>query len=182
MAKQDKPTGQQQQHRKRTLWRVLLPGALLVALVLVLALGLFGTPPAAPLPLRVQASPSRVVALAHLEQLSDLSLPGGTSRFDYQSVDPRTRLLLISHLGASSVTVFDLASGRIRANIASISQVHGVLAIPDLGRVYASATGEDQVVAIDEHSLRVMATIPAGVYPDGRYTQNIMTNEKGSER
>jgi YVTN family beta-propeller protein len=65
------------------------------------------------------------------------------------------------------VTVFDLASRSIRGNIAHISDVHGVLAIPELGRVYASATGENQVKVIDEQSLRVVATIPAGVYPDG---------------
>lgn len=65
------------------------------------------------------------------------------------------------------VTVFDLASGRIRANIAPLADVHGVLAIPELGRVYASATGENEVEVIDEHSLRVVATIPGGVYPDG---------------
>jgi len=42
-----------------------------------------------------------------------------------------------------------------------------VLAIPELGRVYASATGENQVKVIDEQKLAVVATIPAGVYPDG---------------
>ena len=130
-------------------------------------LRLFGSPSASPLPLRIQASPSPARVPAHLETLADIPLPGGASRFDYQSVDPRTRLLFISHLGASMVTVFDLASGRIRANIVPISEVYGVLAIPELGRVYASATGENQVKVIDEQKLAVVATIPAGVYPDG---------------
>jgi YVTN family beta-propeller protein len=65
------------------------------------------------------------------------------------------------------VTVFDLTPRRIRANITHIADVHGVLAIPELGRVYASATGENQVDVIDEQSLRVVATIPGGNYPDG---------------
>jgi DNA-binding beta-propeller fold protein YncE len=36
-----------------------------------------------------------------------------------------------------------------------------------LGRVYASATGSHQVVAIDESDFKVLAAIPAGEYPDG---------------
>jgi DNA-binding beta-propeller fold protein YncE len=45
--------------------------------------------------------------------------------------------------------------------------VHGVLAVPSLGRAYASATGTDEVVAIDERTLRIVARIPGGDYPDG---------------
>jgi len=36
-----------------------------------------------------------------------------------------------------------------------------------LGRVYASATGTNEVVAIDEKSLAIIARIPGGTYPDG---------------
>ena len=167
MMNQDKPTGQGKQQRRRRLWRVLLPGAFLVAILAVAFLRSFGAPSASPLPVRIQVSPSPARESARLETVADIPLPGGASRFDYQSVDPRSRLLFISHLGASTVTVFDLASRSIRANIAHIADVHGVLAIPELGRIYASATGENQVKVIDEQSLRVVATIPAGVYPDG---------------
>jgi DNA-binding beta-propeller fold protein YncE len=45
--------------------------------------------------------------------------------------------------------------------------VHGVLAIPELGRVYASATGTNEVVAIDAATLKILARTPAGDYPDG---------------
>jgi YVTN family beta-propeller protein len=48
-----------------------------------------------------------------------------------------------------------------------VSKVHGVLAIPELGRVYASATGSNEVVAIDATTLQVTARMPGGVYPDG---------------
>ena len=51
--------------------------------------------------------------------------------------------------------------------IPNISKVHGVLAIPELGIVYASATGTNDVVAIDEGTLQVTARAPGGVYPDG---------------
>jgi DNA-binding beta-propeller fold protein YncE len=42
-----------------------------------------------------------------------------------------------------------------------------VLAIPSLGRVYASATGRNEVVAIDEAAFKVVAAMPGGNYPDG---------------
>jgi DNA-binding beta-propeller fold protein YncE len=44
-----------------------------------------------------------------------------------------------------------------------------VLAIPQLGRVYASATGTNEVVAIDETTLQVMARIPGGVIGNTQY-------------
>ena len=167
MAKQDKPTGQLEEHGRGMLWRILIIGAFLVAILVVAALRFFGSPSASPLPVRIHASPSPAQVSAHLETVDDIPLPGGASRFDYQSLDARRGLLFISHLGASTVTVFDLTSRSIRANIAHISDVHGVLALPELGRVYASATGENQVEVIDEQSLRVVATIPGGNYPDG---------------
>jgi YVTN family beta-propeller protein len=182
MAKQDKPRGQGEQRWRGMLWRVLLIGAVLVAVLVIATLRLFGSPAASPLPVRIHASPSPARELAHLETVADIPLSGGASRFDYQSVDPHRGLLFISHLGASTVTVFDLASRSIRANIANISDVHGVLAIPELGRVYASATGENQVEVIDEQSLRVVATMPAGVYPDGMaydpFTQHLFVSDE----
>jgi YVTN family beta-propeller protein len=102
-----------------------------------------------------------------LKTRTDIALPGPTNRFDYQSYDPRTHLLFIAHLGASTVVVVNTESEAVIAEIPNISQVHGVLALPELGRVYASATGTNEVVAIDEHSLKEVARMPGGVYPDG---------------
>src|SRR5260370_15027706 len=61
----------------------------------------------------------------------------------------------------------DGRSNRVVANLTGVAGVHGVLAIPELGRVYASATDARQVVVLDEQTLRVLARIPAGEYPDG---------------
>src|SRR5260370_23103172 len=102
-----------------------------------------------------------------VQTIADLPLSGGSSRMDYQSLDPKSHLLFISHLGASLVSVFNTASNKIVADIPGIAAVHGVLAIPELGRVYASSTSANQVAVIDERTLRVTATIPAGVYPSG---------------
>ncbi len=102
-----------------------------------------------------------------LEHVEDVPLSGGVSRFDYQSIDEGRRRLYISHLGADLVTVVDMDSGKVVADIRDIPRPHGILAVPGLGRVYVSATGRDQLYVIDENSLKVTAKIPAGRYPDG---------------
>ena len=102
-----------------------------------------------------------------LNPVSDIPLGGNTTRLDYESLDSGRHLLFIAHLGDSAVIVFDTQDQRVVTRISGISKVHGVLAIPELGRVYASATGTNEVVAIDEGTLRVTARAPGGVYPDG---------------
>jgi YVTN family beta-propeller protein len=97
----------------------------------------------------------------------DVPLPGDTSRFDYESLDPGMHRLYIAHLGAGTVPVYDIGSGTIVGEVQDVPGVHGVLAVPDLGRVYASATGTNQVAVIDPQSLSVVASIPGGIYPDG---------------
>lgn len=110
------------------------------------------------------ATPSKPLPL---KLTRDVPLPGSTSRFDYESFDPKTGLLFIAHLGDSRVLAFDTKSQKLAASIPGVSDVHGVLAVPSLGRVYASATGVNEVFAIDEHSFAILATIPGGIYPDG---------------
>jgi YVTN family beta-propeller protein len=97
----------------------------------------------------------------------DVPLPGDTSRFDYESLDPVAHRLYIAHLGAGTVPVYDISTGAIVGEVKDVPGVHGVLAVPDLGRVYATATGSNQVAVIDPQSLTVVAMIPGGVYPDG---------------
>jgi YVTN family beta-propeller protein len=53
------------------------------------------------------------------------------------------------------------------AEIAGVPGAHGVVAVPELGRVYATATDANQVAVIDATSLSVVASVPAGQYPDG---------------
>jgi YVTN family beta-propeller protein len=104
---------------------------------------------------------------ADLHTVRDVQLPGDTSRFDYESLDPQTHRLYISHLGAGTIPVYDVQAGSIDGEIQDVPGVHGVLAIPELGRVYATATNANQVAVIDPQMLAVTATIPGGVYPDG---------------
>ncbi len=113
-----------------------------------------------------QAKPAKDLA-GQIRVIADIPLSGGASRFDYQSLDAHRGLLFIAHLAASTVSVFDTKARKVLADIPAIPGVHGVLVVPELGRVYASATDANQVAVIDEHTLHVLTTIPGGVYPDG---------------
>lgn len=97
----------------------------------------------------------------------DIVLPGGADRFDYASIDARRRLLFIAHLGSGAVTAVNLRTGAVVANIGDIPAAHGVLAVPALGEVFATATGRNRLDVISERTLRVIAHAPAGIYPDG---------------
>lgn len=48
-----------------------------------------------------------------------------------------------------------------------VDQVHGLVLAPDLGRLYASATGRNEVDVVDTTTLRVGPAVAAGDYPDG---------------
>lgn len=102
-----------------------------------------------------------------LQSVKDVSLTGNTTRLDYESYDSRKGLLFLAHLGDSMVTIFDTSADKVVTDIHNVGHVHGVLVVPELGRVYASATQTDEVVAIDEDSLKIIARMPGGHYPDG---------------
>jgi YVTN family beta-propeller protein len=102
-----------------------------------------------------------------LSKVADVPLSGRATRWDYASLDPTTHTLFLAHMGDGVVTAFDTRRQRVSADISGANDVHGVLAIPELDRVYASATGNDEVVAIDTRTLKIIARMPAGDYPDG---------------
>ncbi|SEI48022.1 YncE family protein [Frateuria terrea] len=102
-----------------------------------------------------------------LATVADVPLTGHTTRWDYASLDPVRHRLFLAHLGDGVITVFDTRRQRVIADIPGVSSVHGVLAVPELDRVYASATGTDQVVAIDASKMEILARMPTGDYPDG---------------
>lgn len=61
-----------------------------------------------------------------LTLVQDVLLPEGSTRLDYQVIDPAAKRLYVTHLGDSTVHVLDLAS--------------------DHHRVLASASGTDEAV------------------------------------
>jgi len=102
-----------------------------------------------------------------LRTLTDVPLTGGTTRLDYQSLDSDSGRLYIAHLGSDLMTVFDVNKQTIVGDVRDLKRVHGVLAVPELHRVYASATGTNELAVIDDQTLQIVVRVPAGNYPDG---------------
>jgi len=102
-----------------------------------------------------------------LKKVTDVLLPGPAVRFDYQSLDTSRGRLYIAHMNANQLVVFNTKERVVLANLDGFSSVHGVWAVPELGRVYASVTGEHKVAAVDMATLRTIAKVGPINYPDG---------------
>jgi len=102
-----------------------------------------------------------------LRKVADIPLPGAAVRFDYQSLDTSQGRLYIAHMNANQLVVFDTRKREVVANLNGFPSVHGVWAIPELERVYASTTGEHTVAAVDMATLKTIARIGPIKYPDG---------------
>jgi DNA-binding beta-propeller fold protein YncE len=101
-----------------------------------------------------------------LREVALLPLPGPTNRFDYQSYDPTTHLLWIAHMNAGELLAYDVRRHKVVATIPAPG-VHGVIAVPAVGRVYATATDAQSALTIDSRTGKVLATATAVGYPDG---------------
>jgi len=112
------------------------------------------------------AVPSDNPESAPLKQVADIPLPGPAVRFDYQSLDASHGRLCIAHMNADQL-VFDTKKREVVANLDGFPNVHGVWAVPELGRVYASATGEHKVAVVDMETLKTIAKTGPVKYPDG---------------
>ncbi len=102
-----------------------------------------------------------------LQPVGEVALPGNNSRFDYASLDSGRGLLFIAHLGVGEVIEVDLRANSVLRTIGDLAQVHGVLVVPELHRVFATATGDNHMASIDEDTGVVLYRTPTGEYPDG---------------
>jgi len=95
-------------------------------------------------------------------------------RFDYQSLDTAADRLYVAHMDAGTLLVVDVKNQRVVADLSGFSEVHGVWAVPELGRVFASVTGHQQVAVVDMRDLSVVARVGGIDYPDGiAYAPNV---------
>jgi DNA-binding beta-propeller fold protein YncE len=113
------------------------------------------------------SSPSADARKPVLRTIKDVPMPGPAVRFDYQSLDPASGRLYIAHMNADQLVVFDTVSQKVVSNLDGFARVHGVWAVTELGRVYASVTGKHRVDAVDEKTLQVVSQIGPILYPDG---------------
>ncbi len=92
--------------------------------------------------MRISFALAFVAALAGplpLRTVARVPLPGPAVRFDYTSFDPSTGRLWIAHMDAGELLAYDVSQRRV-VKIVHAPGVHGVIAVPELNRVYASAT------------------------------------------
>ena len=102
-----------------------------------------------------------------LALVADVPLSGPAVRFDYQSLDVSHNRLYIAHMNAGQLVVFDTKGRSVVATLDGFPSVHGVIAVPQLQRVYASATGEHKVAVVDSESLKIIGKAGPIRYPDG---------------
>ncbi len=118
--------------------------------------------------------------------VGDFPLGTATSRTDYESIDPAARRLYIAKMGAGRLLVFDIGANRLIARLDGFPKITGVLSVPELGKVYASvpgaglipslsqafgmiglSAGRGAVAILDARTLRQIARVSGGVFPDG---------------
>lgn len=102
-----------------------------------------------------------------LDLVADVPMPGGAVRFDYQSMDAQHGRLYIAHMNDDHLVVFDTAKREVVANLDGFRRVHGVIAVPEAERIFASATGDHQMIAVDMQSLKTVGKAGPIDYPDG---------------
>jgi len=102
-----------------------------------------------------------------LDTVADVPMPGAAVRFDYQSMDTEHGRLYIAHMNDDHLVVFDTASRKVIANLDMFKRVHGVIAVPEISRVFASATGNHEMVAVDMQRLKIVGRAGPIEYPDG---------------
>lgn len=104
---------------------------------------------------------------AALREVADIPMPGPAIRFDYQSLDVEHGMLYIAHMNANQLVVFNTRTRKVAANLEGFPRVHGVLAVPQIDRVYASATGNHQLAVVSMSTLKTLAVAGPIDYPDG---------------
>jgi YVTN family beta-propeller protein len=97
-----------------------------------------------------------------LEVATDLLLPGGATRMDYISVDATSHRAYLAHMGDGTVVAVSTSPPKVLGVAEGTPRVRGVLAVPDLGVIYAAAAGSSEVVVLDAASLEISGRIPAG--------------------
>jgi len=102
-----------------------------------------------------------------LQLVRDVPLGGAPRRFDYQALDETGRRLYVADLGAGRVDVVDVDRLTMVGSVDGVDNAHGVRLAPDLHLVFATATGRDEVLAVDTATLTVLRRSPTGRFPDG---------------
>jgi DNA-binding beta-propeller fold protein YncE len=118
--------------------------------------------------------------------VGDFVVGPAADRTDYQSIDADARRLYAAEMGAGKLLVFDIDRNSVVARLEGFPKVTGVLAVPGLHKLYASvpgggvaqsvlqglgmiglSRGGGAVAVRDTRTLKEIARLPGGVFPDG---------------
>ena len=99
-----------------------------------------------------------------LSLVSDVPLPGGATRFDYQELDAANGQLVVAHMNDNSVLVLSLADGSVKKLLPNIPTPRGV-AVGD-GKIFVTST-PSHLVIIDAVALTEITRVTTGTSPDG---------------
>ena len=83
---------------------------------------------------------------------ADLPLPGGATRMGYISVDAASARVYLAHMGDGAVIAAATSPPRVLGVAEGTLRVRGVLAVSELGLVYAAAAGSGEVIVLDAAS------------------------------
>lgn len=112
------------------------------------------------------AEPRIVSSAPVLQPVAQVPLPGSAVRFDYQSADTGRNRLYISHMDAGELVMVDLQTEQVIDTVGGLPTLTGVLAVPELGKVYGSVTGNQRVAILDTAGRLLTQVGPIG-FPDG---------------
>ncbi len=101
-----------------------------------------------------------------LTSLSDVPLPGGATRFDYQELDQAKGQLVVAHMNDNSVLILDAADGSVKKLLPNIPTPRGVVVADDVGIIFVTST-PGHVVLIDNATLSEITRVTTGTAPDG---------------
>lgn len=102
-----------------------------------------------------------------LKQVQDITLPGGATRLDYQSIDQTAGRLYIAHLGDGTVDAVDLEKEAVAGTVPDVPSAHGVIVAPDRHMLLAAVSGTNEVALIDTTTLKITGRVKSGNLPDG---------------
>ncbi len=98
--------------------------------------------------------------------ISDVPLPGGATRFDYQDIDPERGYLVIAHMNGNAALVANLSDGSVKKRFPGIPVARGIAVAEDIGRVFVTSMPHSLVI-LDTPSLKEISRVPTGNGPDG---------------
>jgi YVTN family beta-propeller protein len=98
--------------------------------------------------------------------VSDVDLPGGSTRFDYQDIDHDLGYLVVSHMNDGSVLFVNLSDGAVLKEVTGIPVARGVAVADDVGLVFVTSLPSSLVI-IDNKTMTETARVGTGSGPDG---------------